>query len=190
VKPSTRRAIVLAGILAALLSGCAKEHHIMAPGIRLPSPYPILTDPYRVMESLRLAYVARDSTEIKKLYDENYVGTSVDQSNPGAPLVLSFSKVDEVRHVAAMARTRTIFNISLQMPPSLTRQSDASDPPGWALIQLPQGTVSLEISDGPTTRAIASNQEQFEFRFIPTTPDPSSPTDTTWKIVRWTEIRF
>jgi hypothetical protein len=47
--------------------------------------------------------------------------------------------------------------------------------------------MTLEINDNPTTYSLLS-AETFEFKFIPFTPDSTSPTDTTWKIVRWTEL--
>ena len=50
--------------------------------------------------------------------------------------------------------------------------------------------LRLEIDDGSiaTSYFIASDRETMEFKFIPTSPDSTSPTDTTWKIVRWSEV--
>jgi len=47
---------------------------------------------------------------------------------------------------------------------------------------------SLSIVDGSNTYTIARDREYIEFRFKPTAPSPGSPTDTTWHIVRWTEV--
>jgi hypothetical protein len=155
-----------------------------------PPSYPILSDPYNVMVAYRTAYEARDSVEMKKIYDDTYIGTSIDQSNPGNILQFTFNKAQEVSHVGAMAKVATITSVSLQLPPSLFRERDDADPPGWALIQLPPNTVRLQIDDGQTSRLIVPDKETFEFRFAPTTPDSTSPTDTTWKIVKWSELRL
>jgi hypothetical protein len=193
MKTSNMSTIVFSGLIAGLAAGCGTKDHIVAP--TPPDPYqghplyPMLFDPYNVMDALRIAYEARDSVEIKKLYDDNYTGTSIDLTAPGGPLQLDFTKADEVRHVAAMAKSTSITNITLQWPPALTREQDLGDPPGWTTIRLLPNTVRLEVSDQATIRSIQSDQEQFEFKFIPTTPAPGSPTDTLWSIIRWSEVR-
>ncbi len=152
-----------------------------------PPKYPLLIDPYSVMHAYQLAYQARDSVEMKLLYDNQYVGTSTDQSSPGGPVTSTFSKADEVSSVGAMAKKITITSVSLGVPSVLTRLRDDADPPGWALIQFPVGLVTLKVDDGQTTHVIIPDKESFEFRFAPMAPDSTSPTDTTWKIIRWRE---
>jgi hypothetical protein len=49
-------------------------------------------------------------------------------------------------------------------------------------------TVRLEINGIPSSYSLASTNELIEFKFEPTTPSAGSPTDTTWHIIRWTEI--
>ncbi len=154
-----------------------------------PPIYPLPSDPYNVMAAYKIAYEARDSVEMNRLYDTDYIGTSIDQSNPQSILQLTFSKAEEVSSVGAMAKTTSITSVSLQIPPSLLRETDLAQPT-WALIQLPPSTVSLTIDDAGTSRVIESNKSSFEFRFAPTTPDSTSPTDTTWKIIRWSELRI
>jgi hypothetical protein len=164
-------------------AGCGKDENTMiGPGPGPGPVYPALTSPQNVLSAMALAYMDLDSAEIKLVYDESYTGTSFDQNDPPA---ITLTKADEVRHVVPLASLTSITSVSLQLPPSLTRDRDASDPPGWAVIYLPSGAMNLEITDGATSYSIRS---QHEFKFIPTTPDSTSPTDTTWKIIRWTEV--
>ncbi len=151
-----------------------------------PRIYPLLVDPYSVMDALRTAYVQRDTTEIKLLYDNSYEGTSIDHTDP-SPTLLIFSKADEVRHVSALAHDASILNVSLFPSLAMLRSHDLADPPGWSTIQSPM--TSLEISDSLATRRVDFATETMEFTFIPHTPDPTSVTDTTWKIIRWTEVK-
>jgi len=148
-----------------------------------PPVYPPLINPFLVLSALETAYQHKDSTEIKLIYDENYEGSSFDPQNANS--TISLRKLDEVRHVEALYRTTTISNVTLQFPASMFRETDLNDPPGWTMIKV-QGLL-FEIDDAGTTYNLLANNIQ-EFKFIPTAPDSTSPTDTTWKIVRWTEL--
>ncbi len=147
-----------------------------------PKPYPALTDPYNVLYALKAAYENRDSLEIKAVYDTTYQGTSFDPAtlNP----LPAFTRQDEIRHVEALYRTTSITSVSFTLPPSLFRETDLSDAP-WATIRFQN--MNIEINDSPTSYNLVPNGT-WEYKFIPTTPDSTSPTDTTWKIVRWTEL--
>ena len=173
-------------LCSALLVGCAKKDKIVGPGERF-FLYPKLSSPFNVLAALETAYECRDSVEFKLLYDSLYVGRTFDQRDPGNPGQYTFNKADEVRHVASLAKNPSV-TIDLTYPPVLTRVTDLSDPPGWATIQT--SGLRLEIDDGSiaTSYFIASDRETMEFKFIPTSPDSTSPTDTTWKIVRWSEV--
>ena len=179
-------------LCAVLLAGCGKKDKIVGPEPPGSPTYPKLSSPVNVLRALEQAYEARDSVEFKLLYNDTlYKGTSIDQSNPGSPIRYTFYKADEVRHVAALAKNFGITKIDLIYPPVLDRFTDLSDPQGWATIQvLPSSGLRLEINDAYTSTAysIASDRESFEFKFIPKSPDSSSPTDTTWQIVRWSEV--
>jgi hypothetical protein len=142
--------------------------------------------PEAVLQNLQLAYKHRDPAAYDTLFDQLYTGSSIDQSDPDSVKQYSFAKADEVKHIWALSRTTTITDIQLELMPTLRRYTDAGDPPGWAVIQNP--IYSLSIVDGPSTFNIARDKETIEFHFKPKTPDSSSPTDTTWTIVRWTEI--
>ncbi|HMI31549.1 MAG TPA: hypothetical protein VK527_07410 [Candidatus Limnocylindrales bacterium] len=169
-------------ILVATLTGCGDKTTFSVPQ---PQPkYQPSSTPLNVLENLRRAYTTRDSMGYDSLFDASYVGTSTDASGPG-PVVLTFTKADERHHVSALARTSTIVGVDLRFPVSMSRSTDLSDPPGWATVQ--QAGTSLEIDDGGTSYLI-NPSEFMEFKFTPTTPSPGSPTDTTWHIVRWTEI--
>jgi hypothetical protein len=167
-------------------SGCIFDPH-KDPKIGPPPPpvYPALSDPYNVMAAYKTAYEHRDSVEIKALYDDGYIGQLTDNANPSNNA--TFNKSNEVQSVAAMARSHTIVSVQLTLPPALTRYTDLADPPGWATINLPPTSVTLQIDDTPDSYQINPANETFVFKFVPTTPVSTSPTDTTWKIIRWTE---
>jgi hypothetical protein len=174
------KAFLVGVALLIALAGCGdKKVTGPAPG---PGP-PLPSTPINILTILSIAYSHRDTTECKLLYDDNYVGTSTDQSDGSS---LTFSKANEVGHVGALARNHLITTVLLQFPPGLTRFTDAGDPPGWATIQVLN--LNLVIEDSPTSLYLNNSGEMNEFKFVPTTPAADSPTDTSWKIIRWTEI--
>ena len=148
--------------------------------------YPQPLNPASVMDALRIAYGRRDTTEIKLLYDDAYQGTSIDQTDP-VPASLNFTKADEVSHVSALAHDASLLHVSLILSNNMIRFSDLADPPGWATIQNP--VLSVEVSSASASHQVDATQESMEFKFVPHTPDATSQTDTTWKIVRWTEVK-
>lgn len=150
-----------------------------------PVPYPLLITPSDVLDALALAYSRKDSVEFDLIYDDGYAGSSFDPKVPGE---LTFTKADEMRHIAALHRSLSIRNVSMTYPPARTRYTDLEDLPGWATIQLSGTGLNVEIADGENVYNLIGGGT-FEFKFIPTTPDSTSPTDTTWKIVRWTEFQ-
>jgi hypothetical protein len=149
--------------------------------------YPALDSPNHVLEALTKAYAARDTTEYKALYDSSYVGTSQDLNDPPGSQTSTFRYVDEIAHMAALRRVSTISSVffdlgntqNLQRLPS----SDVSYPE-WAEIQINSGNFRIEIYDGPTLYSVQSINP-ITFAFV---PKVSAPGDTTWKIVRWTEV--
>ncbi len=180
---------VAAALLASIMSGCIFNPKRDDGGPPPPpAEYPKLISPLDVLDALSLAYRQRDSVEFKLIYDDSYTGTSTDQQNPGGTLQIQFTKSDELSFIEALRRKSTITGVLLTFPPNPLRFTDLSDPLGWQTISIPSNTMTLEISDSPTAYTI-STASQFEFKFIPTTPDSTSPTDTTWKIIRWTEFR-
>jgi len=179
----SRLALVCAG-LALLLSGC-----IFSPtkgpgggGIE-PPKYDIPSSPIFVIRNLKKAYVAKDSVAYKACFDPAYFGQSQDQTTQDPIDTLTFAK--EAEHIAVLARSTAI--VDLQLRPTMVRSTDLGDPAGWALVQNP--IQSLTITDGQNEYVVPVVDETIEFRFIPKTPDSSSPTDTTWKIIKWLEIR-
>jgi len=153
-------------------------------GIEPPPVYLANITPEAVLTNLAKAYAARDSIEFKLLYDDKYTGETIDQTNPGSPLSLPFTKADEVGHISGLAHKTTVASVELQLK-ALVRQDDAGQGYGWALFQNP--VASLTVFDTPTSWTITPDAETIEFHLIPT-PDSSSPTDTTWKIIKWTEV--
>lgn len=177
-----RLAILAVTLCVFLLAGCGKKRHLFDP---IPPRYLVLSSPANVLLALAKAYTSRDSAEYKLLFHDSYQGTSLDQRDP-SPYPLTFTKADEAQHIAALARDPSLMGVDLQLVASLVRFTDAGDPTGWATIQNP--IARLSILGFPDSYTITPAEETIEFRFIPKTPDSASPTDTTWKIIRWTEI--
>ena len=149
--------------------------------------YLALTTPENTLVTMIRAYAKRDTTELALVYDDAYQGTSRDAGD-WSPVTLSFSKRDEIEHVAMLARTPSVTSVSVALNPVLRRYSDGADPAGWATLENPIRAV--EIRDGPTLYNVYFSYETVTYTFVPTTPDATSPTDTTWKIIRWSEVAF
>jgi hypothetical protein len=177
------KAFLVAVVLLIALAGCG-DKKVTAP-ILVPQYLPPST-PQNVLMNLQLAYSSRDSTEYKALFDDNYVGTSLDNSG-GSPVTLTFYKSDEAAHISALAHRSSITQVALLYPRYLYRFTDGGDPAGWATIQMSQG-FQVQIDDNPTSLFTPAIGDLNEFKFESTTPATGSPTDTTWKIIRWTEI--
>jgi hypothetical protein len=167
-------------VLVAFLMGCGKDNPVKPaqPALKyLPS-----STPFNTLENLRRAYINRDSTGYNMLFDVNYIGSSTDQSDH---TTITLSRSDEARHIHFLANDASITSIDLQFPPGLVRFTDLADPPGWATVSI--SSPHLDIEDGASSLAIYAN-ETMDFKFLPTSPSPGSPTDTTWHIVRWQEV--
>jgi hypothetical protein len=180
------RAVALSGAILAflLLVGCGKKDHVVGPDPpRVPSPYPIRSSPENAVLYYKAAWENRDSTRIDSVVAADYVGTS---SLHGSPLP-DFSQADEIRAVGGIELDPEVFGVSINLgSPSLwIRQTYASDPAGWIALDLPHVDVRVYT----TSADLVANTATFmEFKLRPTTPAPTSPTDTLWSIVRWTEI--
>jgi len=150
--------------------------------LRKPPPPPGPSSPQVVLQNLVLAYNSRDSLETKLLYDAQYQGTSTTASL----VVSTFTKADEVAHVKHLHDDPNIINVMLDLGPASTWQrmpGQASDPPGWAVIPVTYHLV--RISDIASGSLYETGPSQMEFTFKPTV---TSPGDTTWTVVRWTEV--
>jgi hypothetical protein len=177
--------------MAACLAGCGKDRIVEPPVRHLPpapspQPYPTLSEPEKVMEALRKAYPLGDTTEIKSIYDIDYQGTWFDE-NDRSPMIATIYRQGEIQHASYLAHHPEL-RVTIATSPVLTRTSDLSEPPGWAILMNPLDSLSVTDFLGRGYTVDFAN-DTMEFHFIPYTPDSSSPTDTTWKIVRWIETR-
>jgi hypothetical protein len=175
--------IVLAATLTSLGSGCGTKRRggaLVNPGIS----YLPATSPQSVLANLVYAYMVRDSAETALVYDDAYQGTSIDLSDPSPDL--HFTKADEVRHVGRLKLDPDIISVYVDLGNAANWQRmspDASDPPDYAVIQINSNRV--EIQDVRTGTAYSARNTPMVYTFKPTV---SAPGDTTWKIVRWTEV--
>jgi hypothetical protein len=169
-----------------VLVGCGGDKGTNPTPVLGPKYAPSST-PSNTLHNLALAYQSRDTLEYDSLFDAAYIGQSIDTHYPDSPYV--FSKTDEALHIRALFRSHTIAAIIMQIPPVLTRYTDAADTLGWATITLPSGVTYIEIDDTPDSY-IVNHNDAMTFKFRPTSPSPGSPTDTTWHIVRWTETAY
>lgn len=146
--------------------------------------------PALALEQLEAVYQNRDSVAVKGLYDSTYVGTSTDLTQPPQSQLSTFHYVDEIEHVASLARSHEIRTVVLQMGLKTRLPSDDISHPEWALIQISGSNVDLEIQkQDPDSIGLTLNSsgESFKFRFRPYTP-AKTPTDTLWKLVSWEEL--
>jgi len=179
-------------ILAAMvLSGCGKDSPTK-PHPPLPPLYSIPSSPAEVLANLEIAYSQRDSVGYKALYDSSYVGISRDQNDPPGTPPITLTYADEVSHVAKLASRSTITfaYMNLGPPTSWTRlASNDTSHPEWATIQIAGSSLNIQVIEGSNEYEASGTSLFFEFLFKPTTPEPTSLTDTLWTIVRWNEMR-
>ena len=141
--------------------------------------------PESVLRNLVKAYTNKDSTEYKSLFDESYEGTSIDQLDP-TPQLLNLRKADEAQHISGLARS-TVSSITIQLRANFGQFHDAGDPVGWATIQDPFITFRIyDLQDVWVIVPPVEGTNRATFKFI---PSATSPSDTTWKIVRFIETR-
>jgi len=178
-------------LLSGLLSGC-----IFSPdkgdGKKKPPP-PIvydLTRPQNVLGALELAYANRDSSGYRQLFELDYRGSTYDTSLEDGFQPGTFGRIDEERHIRALAENPNITSVTLDLGlPSQweARRTTTIGDTGeeWALITV--ANPQTDITDGLTIYRFVAGQT-FEFRFRPTVVGPElSRTDTLWHIVRWDE---
>ena len=166
--------------------GCGKDKPTGPPVVPKPFEYPALTTPESTLMNVKYAWERRDSTRTKQIYAADYLGTSTDQIYN---TTLTFTKDQEVSVVWAMGKRSQIPPNGVKMdlkPTTWIRTRYAADPPGVAAIQMTG--VNIQVDDTEYGTQVANSSTFFEFKLWPTV-DSKSPTDTTWQVYRWTEIR-
>jgi hypothetical protein len=181
--------LVLAALAIALaVVGCSKKdgggRSLLGNGG--PPPYSEPTSPQNVLFNMIASYEARDSVQTAQVYDAAYQGASTDFSSP-SPTTLTFTKFDEVHHVGFLRLDPNITSVALDFGPQSTWSRlppDVSDPADWAVLQINNAQIQIQdINMGTTSQA---QNNMMLYTFIPTV---AAPGDTTWKIVRWTEVK-
>jgi len=153
-------------------------------GGEIPFQYLPPISPQNVLQNLISAYTNRDSVETAAVYDSTYQGTSIDPSAPTP--VLNFTSADEIRHVGVLQLNNNIVTVFVDLGAPANWQrlpANASDPADWAVIPILFSRIRLE--DISTATTWETSNQQMEFTFKPTV---AAPGDTTWTVVRWTEI--
>jgi hypothetical protein len=176
--------------VALALAGC-----IFSPerGNKKPPPPPSFLPPIypdQALINLRDAYAFRDSVEYRKVLDyPDYHGISKDQTD-GTQEELFW--IDEVKHIQALAKATTITSVYFDMGNSSSWDrltSDDAAHPEWAVIQITGSQFLLRVDDTKEgTLTVNSSKETHIFRFKPTTPAPTSRTDTLWTLTQWEEV--
>lgn len=194
LRPFNRRRMLGAAaavwILVVAAGGCGKktvgpdDGHI-DPGL---PKYLAPISPQNTLKNLISAYTWRDSVETGVVYDGDYQGTS---ANPSAPTPVStFTRADEIRHVGRLKLDANIVSVFVDLGSPTTWQvldGNASDPPGWKVIQIASQTVQIE--DISTFTTWVSRNNLIEYTFKPDSiPGAPAAEDTVWSVVRWTEI--
>lgn len=169
------------------LSGCIfSPDRGRGPSGTPPLIYEIPSTPRLALKNLVTAYSARDSVEYRKLFDVSYQGGSFDTSDASGVQPGTFTWIDEVRHIQALAEDRQIIRVRLDFGPDGAWVRDpVVGPMGelWAEITIYK--PYLEV-DNPTDSFLLK-PAVITFDFAPQTPAANSPTDTLWYIVRWRE---
>ncbi|MGE5175224.1 MAG: hypothetical protein ACM3JJ_02520 [Hyphomicrobiales bacterium] len=189
--PSASRFLValLAGaLLVAAGAGCGKKDKVVGPGSNpLPSPLPDRSTPQNALSLYAYAWVHRDSTILDSLIDATYVGTSIDLSDP-TPFTRSFTKSDEIHDLGGLEKATDVTRVEVNLGPasSWVRTKYAGDPPDWVALQVPAATIRVYTT---VDTYVASGMDVEEWKFAPHTPAPTSPTDTVWTMIRWSESK-
>jgi hypothetical protein len=168
-------------LLLAFLAGCGGKGPV-GPRVDPPVPsYSSRSEPVSTVLDYALAWERRDSVQIDSLLAVDYEGTSTDIGLISE--TLSFTKANEVRAVGGLRLDATVTTVSVQLgpPSSWTFDTNPADPSEWVTIGVPNPRIyvgSTSFSDVTVAHSTCS------FKLKPIASGP----DTTWVIVRWTEI--
>jgi hypothetical protein len=180
--PALRLALILA--FAVVAAGCGLFNPDKPDKPKPPQPfeYRDLSTPQNVLYNLRDSWERKDSVRTIDIYDRGYVGSSTEGN-----VTTTFSKDQELATIGALSHDQNVSTITFTLPDSSTwvRQTFSSDP-GWTTISLQAYNIQVDDAVKGTLIAHPTPGSTFDFKFVPTL-DAASPTDTTWKIIRWDE---
>lgn len=145
-----------------------------------------MSTPQNLILNVKYSWERRDSVRTREIYADTYQGASTDADG-----TLNFSKDQEVAAVGGLGRSQNVVAVHFTLTPSntWTRVHYDSDPAGWTAIQLSGYTIAVDdVVHGTLMTSGGGGADFFEFKMEPSV-DHSSPTDTTWKIVRWKEVK-
>jgi hypothetical protein len=166
--------------LEAFVLGCGKDDGPVKPVVPItPRIYHIPSAPESTVLNYAIAWERRDSTMIDTVLTDDYAGTSVDMTDP-SPAMLTFTRADEVRAVGGIALDPNVSRVIVDLGTAWTLFSEPGDPPGWMTLQITAATISIRY----TSYNDLSTHSTLEFKLKPI----ASGADSTWKIIRWSEV--
>jgi hypothetical protein len=178
------RLLTLSLLIAAIATaGCIFSPEKKPPKPVIPFEYAGFFAPQATLLTMIQAYTRRDSVETALVYDDNYQGESIDPS--GIVGNFTVTRLNEIRHVGRLKLDPNIVSVDLdfgnqsswsRIPP------DASDPAEWAQIQINFATIHV---DDISQSTFESSNQTLSYKFK---PYATAPAETTWKIIRWSEI--
>ena len=190
MRTALRYALILFATAASwAITGCSDDDEPTPFQPKPPSAE--LANPMTVLQVLQTAYEARDSVSTARVYDTGYSGSSTDLNDPPGSQTITFTRAQEIAHVAALRRSATVTGVTCDLGPPNAWTRVASDDvahPEWAMIQIQGANIRIEIADGTSILQAGGPSEVMSFYFVGN-PDATSPTDTTWKVIRWNETR-
>jgi hypothetical protein len=180
---SVNRALLcICCVLSSLALGCGKDKILRdelqpPPGPRYFTP----SAPESTVLNYKLAWERRDSTMIDSVLTDDYVGSSVDMTDPSSG-TLTFTRSDETRALGGIKLDALINSVTITLPDpsSWARHHDLGDPPEWVTFVV--SYVSILVTRTDTMDYATHTHVEFKVKPI------ASASDTTWKIIRWSEV--
>jgi hypothetical protein len=177
------RKLAVAALLASSLAGCDSSTGPPPPPPPPPFQYPAPNSPGSALLIYKYAWELKDTVQVASILADDYQGSSTDQ---GDGITLTFTKADEVRALGGLTRDASVISVDVELgsPSTWHRFTYSSDPAGWAtlLVANPRISMSRTLDEFMTG---SSNTMEFTFR-----PVSIAGTDTTWSLVRWSEIQL
>jgi len=186
-RPIRSLVLRLCGFIAflAIAAGCGLDPITKVDPPVSPHIYPSRSAPESALVYLTIAWARLDSLAADTIYTENYTGNSIDLRDT-QPVALAFTKSDEVRVFASLAKNQDVVVGSALMDlfkVEWIRVNDANYPAPDVTISVPHVKIGVTVN-GDHQYLAESNRSIVQFTFE---PHANAPGDTTWQIIHWEE---